>query len=132
MSSICSPRRPRKRIELILPAIGVALLPKCPFCVVALAGVLNAVGIGAFAYDRGLIPTIAILLALPPLFLIRRLAGWTRLLVLILMATGIGLHVLARTQDQPVAWQFAALVPYVIAIIWARPITRCRCERAQP
>ena len=48
---------------------ALLLLPKCPFCFLAIAALLSSLGINAAAYQLAFLPMLVVLLSIPILLL---------------------------------------------------------------
>ena len=65
MSAACCSARPRRRLPAfgsVLPAVGLALLPKCPICWAALMAATGVAGLSAVPYQPWLLPALGVLL----------------------------------------------------------------------
>lgn len=66
----------------LLPSAFVILLPKCPLCVAAWAGLFGAAGLDLAAYQRWLLPFSGLLLAVSAWLIARRTDGNVRIAVI--------------------------------------------------
>jgi hypothetical protein len=117
------PARPRLRWKLngaLLPAVGVALLPKlfCPACWPAYAGLLGAVGLGFFDYTPYLLPvtTLFLFVAIAGLAWRAKTRHGYRPLLLGILAAGVLLTGKFHF-DNDVA-MYAGLVLLIAASLW--------------
>lgn len=126
----CTERRSSLGLAL-LPALGVALLPKCPICVAAYLGVFGSLGAGAWLRSAWGLPltSVCLLLAIAALgFRARRRRGFGPLLLGIAASATLlaGKFVL----DPSPALVAAGAALLIAASVWntwpARPSTSSR------
>jgi hypothetical protein len=98
--------------------IGAALLPKCPFCFLALASFLNAVGIEASTYSQVLLPVLVVLLSIPILLLGFYRTGSARIRTIVLMFGGAGFLIFGRLEDWQIAFQLSSGGMYCLGALW--------------
>jgi len=120
------PRGLWKGIACVMPSVGALLLPKCPFCFLALAALLNAVGIDGETYQQAFLPVLVVLLSAPVLLLGLRRTGSARIQTVLFMVSGAGLYVTARLEEWHVAFQVAAAALYCLGA-FSSPRQKRRC-----
>jgi hypothetical protein len=118
-------RGPWTGLLCLSPSIGVGLLPKCPLCFIALASFLDAVGIDASTYSRGLLPVLVVLLTLPIVLLGCFRVGWARVRTVILMSAGATLYLAARVSGWPMAIQAVCGGIYCLGALWKSQERSC-------
>ena len=121
-------RGPWKGLLCVAPSISAGLLPKCPLCFIALASFLDAVGIDASTYSRGLLPVLVVLLTLPIVLLGFFRVGWARIRTVILMSAGAILYLAARASGWPIAIQAVFGGLYCLGALWKSQEKTCCIE----
>ncbi len=69
-----SVRRGRRTAEWIVPSVGLALLPKCPMCIVAYIAFTTGIGISVTAATRLREAAVVLLVSALVFFCLRRMA----------------------------------------------------------
>lgn len=119
----------------LLPSAFVILLPKCPLCIAAWAGLFGAAGLDLATYQRWFLPFSGLLLAVSAWLVIRRTEGAVRIAVVSAEIAAIELILAGKLWlDSPgmAAAGGVILVIAAIAATFGRKAANCEpCERTR-
>jgi hypothetical protein len=125
------PRGLWKDAARVMPSVAALLLPKCPYCFLALAALLDTLGIDSATYQRAFLPVLVVLLSFPVLLLGLCRTGASRVQTMVLMIIGAALYVSARLEEWPVAFQVVAAALYCLGAFKYPRQKRC-CSLQTP
>jgi len=111
----------------LLSSLALVLLPKCPFCALAYAGVLSSLGITIDQYEMYVNPGIYLILATSGISLL--ISGYHRREYLLLFPFAIGtILLIGGRQDWEVKWIMIFGVTIILGSIIINSI-QCRLKR---
>jgi hypothetical protein len=109
----------RNALAASLPAIGAALLPKCPLCLLAVA---SSIGVEISFLGSSLMPLLVIALALSVTLIVRAARRNGQIAAAVMAGTAAALLIAQRAWSLPSAVGHGAVLVLVLAaVITAQP-----------